>query len=111
MADDINLGDNYEAEKAITRKNATTGAVEAAAGLSVTFRLSATRTGSAINANLSVAATERSSTPGTYYAQFTQANLETHLPIATYPTVYLQTVIGGEIVSSVQVKVKPTLTA
>lgn len=112
MAKDLNLADNYEAEKAITRKATTTGVLEAATGLSVTFRLSATRLGGAIHATLSVSATERSGTPGTYAAQFAQADLEAQLtPVASYPSVYLQTVIGGEIVASTNVRVVSTLNA
>lgn len=74
-----------EPEKAVTRKNTATGATEAATGLTgLTFRLAATPTGAAIHANLSKTATERASTPGTYFAVFEGTDLHTQLNSATY---------------------------
>ena len=73
-----------EPEKALTRKNATTGVTEAATGLTgLTFLLSATSTGTAIHASLSKSATERGAL-GIYFAVFEGTDLHTHLNSATY---------------------------
>jgi hypothetical protein len=65
----VALDNDYEFEVAITRKNTSTGATEPAAGLTgLSFRFSATDGGTAIHASLQVNATERSGTPGTYFA-------------------------------------------
>ena len=75
-------GNDAEPEAIVTRKNATTGATEAATGLAgLTFRLSATPNGTAIHANLSKSATERG-TLGIYYATFEGSDLTAQL--ATY---------------------------
>jgi len=75
-------GNDDEPEATATRKNAATGATEAATGLTgLTFRLSATPNGAAIHANLSKSAAERG-TLGVYYATFEGADLTARL--ATY---------------------------
>ena len=72
-------GNDDEVEKAVTRKNAATGAKEVATGLAgLTFRLAATADGAAIHATLSKAATERGAT-GKYFAIFEGPDLVTHL--------------------------------
>lgn len=78
--DDLYLdGNDDEPEHTLTRKNATTGAVEPATGLSgLTFRLSLTRNGAAINATLSKTAAERG-TLGIYYATFDGSDLTAQL--------------------------------
>jgi hypothetical protein len=75
-------GNDDEPEETVTRKNAATGAVEAATGLTgLTFKLSATRNGTVINAALSKSATERG-TLGVYRATFEGSDLAAQL--ATY---------------------------
>ena len=77
-------GNDDEPEKTVTRKNATTGAKEAATGLvGLTFRLAATPNGSAIHASLSKSALERG-TLGIYYAVFEGADLDAQLDSDTY---------------------------
>ena len=72
-------GNDDEPEETVTRKNAATGATEAATGLTgLTFRLSATPNGAAINAALSKSATERG-TLGVYRATFEGADLTAQL--------------------------------
>lgn len=81
-------GNDDEPQHAVTRRNATTGADEAATGLTgLTFRLSATRNGAAIDASLSKTATERSTT-GIYYATFEGADLATYLAAYVGRNVY-----------------------
>lgn len=76
----IELDNDFEPEKDITRKNTTTGAIEAATGLTgLTARISATDGGSTIHASLSVSVTERSAKAGTYSAIFQGDDLRTHL--------------------------------
>jgi hypothetical protein len=72
-------GNDDEPEETLTRKVAATGATEAATGLTgLTFKLSATRNGAAINAALSKSASERG-TLGIYYATFEGADLTAQL--------------------------------
>lgn len=62
------LDNDWEPEFTATQKDATTGVIEPATGLSSQLALiSATRGGSAIDATLSVSLTERGTT-GIYYA-------------------------------------------
>lgn len=73
------LDNDYEYEYPLQRKNASTGASEAATGLpGLSARLSATDAGSAINAALSVNATERGNL-GIYYGVFQGNDLRTYL--------------------------------
>lgn len=68
-----------------TRKNTSTGAVEAATGLvAQIIKLCATEGGAAIHGTLSKTATERASSPGYYYAQYEGDDLRTQLGSATY---------------------------
>lgn len=72
-------GNDDEPEKAVTQKNAATGAKEVATGLvGLTVFLSATEDGAAIHASLSKAVTERGAT-GKYFAIFEGTDLNTHL--------------------------------
>ncbi len=77
-------GNDDEAELTLTRKNATTGAEEAATGLTgLTVYLSATPGGSAIHASLSKSLAERGTT-GIYFAVFEGTDLDTQLDNSTY---------------------------
>ena len=72
-------GNDDEPEKLVRRKNAATGALEVATGLTgLTFMLAATPTGTAIHASLNKAATERGTT-GKYFAVFEGTDLTTQL--------------------------------
>lgn len=74
------LDNDHEFEYAITQKNTATGADEAATGLSsLTAKVSLTDGGGAVHADLTVSATERSGTAGTYYGVFDGEKLRTHL--------------------------------
>jgi hypothetical protein len=76
----IYLDNDFESEFALTRKNAQTGASEAAAGLSgLTCRLSATDGGAAIHADVTINMSERASKAGTYYGVFDGDKLRTQL--------------------------------
>lgn len=77
--------EDWVPEVEITTKNATTGVLEPATGLTgVTFLVSLTRGGSAISGLGSISASERGTT-GIYYAVVDLATLTTNLPAATYP--------------------------
>jgi hypothetical protein len=81
-------GNDDEPEVTLTRRNATTGADEAATGLTgLTFRLSLTRNGATINAALTKTATERG-TLGIYYATFEGSDLTTYLAAHAGRTIY-----------------------
>lgn len=68
-----------------TRKNTSTGAVEAATGLAnQVVKLCATEGGSAIHANLTKTTTERASAPGYYFATYEGDDLRAQLGSATY---------------------------
>ena len=72
-------GNDDEPEKLVRRKNAATGALEVATGLTgLTFFLSATEAGATIHASLSKPATERGAT-GKYFAIFEGTDLAAHL--------------------------------
>ena len=76
----ISLDNDYEMEVALSRKNATTGLLEPATGLTgLTFWLSATDGGATIHATLSVSAAERAGAPGVYSAILQGTDLRTHL--------------------------------
>lgn len=61
-------GNDFECVNNLTRRAVTTGLLEPAIGLTLSAFLSATPTGATIDGSLSKAATERSSTPGEYFA-------------------------------------------
>ena len=76
--------EDAEFEVTLEVKDATTGVVEPATGLSnVSFRIAATKGGSAIG-SLTFSASERGTT-GIYYAVADTATLVSGLPEATYP--------------------------
>lgn len=82
------------------RKNSTTGEYEAYASIgSVTMLISATRNSStAIHANLSKAASERSGTSGRIYATFDVADLQAYLlPNYRGQQVWLNVYKSGEL--------------
>ncbi len=80
----IQLGNDYEAEKTITKKATTTGLVVAADSLAgLEFWLSATDRGGEIHASLKKSATERTALAGTYFAIFEGDDLDTHLTAGT----------------------------
>ena len=80
MADKLNYYADFLAQADITTPATTTGVYAAAAGLTtVVARIAATATGAAINAALSITATERSAKAGRYYAVFDKADLTTYL--------------------------------
>ena len=80
----------------------TTGTWGAAASLTgVSFRIAATRTGSAIG-SLTASATERTATAGRYYAVFDAADLTTDLTAYVGSTVYLILSKSGDIDAAYQ---------
>lgn len=107
MADELYFNNDDEFEFYVSRRNTSTGAVEPAAGIAgMTCRVSATETGSAIHANLSVSATERASAPGYYYGVFQGSDIATQLAALGGKTVYRQLVNGTDIVASKAVTVR-----
>jgi len=89
MPEPIYLDNDFEVQYTITRRATTTGAIQAAAGLTgLTCHIAATPQGATIHADLSVAATERSATAGTYFAMFQGDELATRLAAYTNRTVY-----------------------
>ena len=88
---EIYLGETDEPEFAVTRKNTATGAEEAATGLTLTVYYAATKTGSAIHSTMSATMTERSSTPGTYYARITGSDKTTQLTAYLNQTIWRRT--------------------
>ena len=87
------LDNDFEIEFAFQRKNATTGNLEAASGLTLTGRFSATDAGLTIHASLSVSLTERGST-GIYAGVVQGDDLRTQLAAAYVgKTVWL---VGGD---------------
>ena len=86
-APNLNIYSDFEAEARITRKNTTTGATEAATGLTgLTARIAATPTGAAIGA-LTVSLAERGST-GIY-----SGILDTAALVTALGTTYLNTTV------------------
>lgn len=107
MADELYFNNDDEFEFYVSRRNSSTGAVEPAAGIAgMTCRVSATETGSAIHANLSVSAAERASAPGYYYGVFQGSDIATQLAALAGKTVYRQLVNGTDIVASKAVTVR-----
>lgn len=99
------LDNDDEPETAITRKNTTTGVVEAAAGLTVTVHLSLSKDGAAIDASLNKSATERTSKAGTYFAIFEGSDLRTHLAAQVENVLYYVWLSGSDIKANEPVKV------
>ena len=84
MSDQLPIDNDFEFEYSVTRKNTATGALEAATELASLIALvSLTKEGgptpSAIDDDLSVSASERSGTAGSYYGVFDGDKLRTHL--------------------------------
>jgi hypothetical protein len=94
---DLPIYSDFEPEVKITRKNATTGATEAATGLAsgMTARISLTKTGAAIGA-LTVSLTERGTT-GIYAGVLDTAALVTALGALIGQTVYVIYARTGDI--------------
>ena len=77
---EVPLDNDYEFEAKLTRKNTTSGQLEAAAGLAgLFFWFSATDQGAEINAAVKKAATERSGAAGVYFAIAEGNDLRTYL--------------------------------
>ena len=95
----IDLAQDFTPNIDVERQSTTTGAYEAYSGITgVTMHLSATETGSAIDAALSKAASERSATPGRIHATFDVADLQTYLTSYRSKTVWLVLTKSGELV-------------
>lgn len=93
---DLNISSDFEADFYLTRRNATTRAVEPATGLAgVQARLAATRGGAAIGA-LTASLTE-AGTLGRYVGVFDAAALTTALTSYLGQTVYLICSKAGDI--------------
>jgi hypothetical protein len=76
----IYLDNDFESEFAVTRKNTATGEDEPAAGLAAMVHwISKEKGGAPFHADLQVASTERSSTPGTYFAILSGDDLRAYL--------------------------------
>lgn len=76
---ECNIAEDFLASEDLEQPATTTGIWGAATGLSgVSFRIAATKTGSAIG-SLTGSATERSATAGRYYAVFDAATLTSDL--------------------------------
>lgn len=96
----VYLDNDAEYEYALRRKNTNTGALEAATGIGgLSCRLSATDGGAAINAALSVNATERGSL-GIYYGVFQGTDLRTYLASFIGQTIYEVFLDAGNILIS-----------
>lgn len=82
MAEVIYLNESDNPEVFLQRKNTSTGALEPASGLT-TLRViyAATSHGAAIDPALSIVMTERSASPGTYYALVSGAAKAAHLTV------------------------------
>jgi len=99
------LDNDDEPEVDITRKNTTTGVVEAATGLAVTVHLSKTKDGTAIDSTLNKSATERSSKAGSYFAIFEGDDLRTHLAVLANTIIYYVWLSGNDIKANEPVQV------
>ncbi len=90
MPDALYLDNDLEVEIALSRKAATTGALEAAAGVTgLSAYLAATPQGAAIHANVTVNLTERSGAPGRYFGLLQGTDLTTQLSSYLNQTVWL----------------------
>lgn len=77
---DLPLDNDFEPEFVVEKKNTGTGIREPASALTgLQARLSATRTGGAIHAELQLPCTERSGVPGQYAVTFAGATLRIRL--------------------------------
>lgn len=90
MPDALYLDNDLEVEIKLTRKAATTGLTEPAAGVTgLSAYIAATPQGTAIHADLSVNLSERSAAAGTYYGLLDGDDLTTRLTDSINETVYL----------------------
>lgn len=96
----IDCAQDFTPNVDIERQATTTGDYEAYSGITgVTMLLSATKGGSAIDATLSKAATERTAELGRVYATFDVADLQSYLlPTYKNKTIYLVLAKAGEMV-------------
>ncbi len=87
MPDPLYLHETDEPEVYLSRKNVSTGADEPAEGLTtLTVTYSATEEGSAIHSTLTQTMTERTRSPGVYYASILGTDKAAHLSVGD--TVY-----------------------
>lgn len=85
----ITLGNRYEIEWVSERKDTATGAWEVdSEHTGYTVSISAADGGSAIHADLTQSLTERSGTPGTYYAQISGSSVTARLTASLGSVVY-----------------------
>lgn len=96
----IDCAQDFTPNVDIERQATTTGDYEAYSGITgVTMLLSATKGGSAIDATLSKAASERSAEAGRVYATFDVADLQSYLlPTYNRKTIWLVLSKSGELV-------------
>jgi len=107
MARTIYLNNDDEFEFYVTRRNTSTGLVEPAASIAgMTCLLSATKTGTAIDASLEVSAVERASSPGYYYGVMQGSDFNTYLATYVGRTVFRVLKNGSDIVAYTRVTVK-----
>jgi hypothetical protein len=107
MARTIYFNNDDEFEFYVTRRNSSTGDVEPATSIAgMTCRISASKTGTAIHANLSVSAAERSGAPGYYYGVMQGSDIATQLATYDGKTVYRQLINGSDIVAYTPVVVR-----
>ncbi len=82
MADPLYLHETDEPEVYVSRRNTSSGADEPAEGLTtLTVTYAATEEGSAIHSTLSKTMTERSRSPGVYYASILGTDKAAHLSV------------------------------
>ncbi len=99
---ELNIAEDFLAQMDLEQPASTTGEWGAATGLSsVSFRIAATVTGSAIG-SLTGSASERSATAGRYYAVFDAATLTTDLAAYVGSVVYLILSKSGDIDAAYQ---------
>lgn len=97
----ITLDNDWEPEYKATRKNAATGTLEPATGLAgLSARLSATDSGAAIHATMSVALTERGAT-GIYAGVILGPDLRTQLAALAGQVIYEVFAIGTSVLTSI----------
>ncbi len=87
MSNYLYLHETDEPEVALERRNTSTGAWEPATGVTtLVVTYAATEEGAPIHSTLSVTMTERSDSPGVYFASITGTNKAAHLSVGQ--TVY-----------------------
>lgn len=97
----VSLANDWEAEYRATRKNAATGTLEPATGLSsLTARLSLTDGGAAIHSTLNVALIERGAT-GIYSGVMLGPDLQTQLNALAGTVIYEVFAVGTSVLTSI----------